>query len=696
MQPEASPTIPVSERFPRLASRQVRFTTAAAIKNLDQSERHVYRIVAKLKSRSGNTFSQNNNEGIPWTFAVRDFLSMIQIYDDNAMILPRRENANINSISGYDEVPDSTDVFERDYAWNTRMQGPYYITMNLMMATTKDCNSTFKRGEIFQRLKENDWFVNLDRLETQQIAARVGFFLFAHNRWANHDDILGEVKDLIAPLQCTDMDIRVDRPVRTYYAKDATIEIEHGRQKKLTIITKWPTLYAPLDIATTLKEKLVQEWPRLQTSEQFDGYNCKRYIFIPATPSPRSTRNKNFTAQEKRNFASYLHYMRKQNIFLNRCSQVVVLQNVGNIYANFEWTEDMAVQLGGGNEKIGLKQPLRSFLLSITRTNNPTERTIHSIHREVTKGTFSLLVNNDDAADLRVTINRLVPLLKATPAFSKIRVGGTNGAFHDGKFEVSSIGYIAQLGTSDEFVCEPTVLDAGGDSTMDAPPPVRAIDFNTPPNMSRNSRGRSRGSNSTSRGPARWVRPTANAAAMNYRDVLTSQQMTNPYSQQVSTTMTRSNTPTSTQTSSITTLQSPQPAGHLTVDSLSRDAQFKQMLSDIIAPHLQPALQEVRTLQSAMTTIQERHNIIEANVASLATLGPKFDHMLSMMGNLTQMSSPQLQTQAPMSPAQPPQKRFCGDGQQPLLGTLNPNADIDFSGPLHPQENDEDEAGRQR
>ena len=140
MHPEASPTIPISERFPRLAYRQVRFTTAAAIKNLDQSERHVYRIVAKLKSRSGNTFSQNNNEGIPWTFAVRDFLSMIQIYDDKAMILPRRANANINSISGYDEVPDSTDVFERDYAWNTRMQGPYYITMNLMMATTKDCN----------------------------------------------------------------------------------------------------------------------------------------------------------------------------------------------------------------------------------------------------------------------------------------------------------------------------------------------------------------------------------------------------------------------------------------------------------------------------------------------------------------------------------------------------------------------------
>jgi hypothetical protein len=183
---------------------------------------------------------------------------------------------------------------------------------------------------------------------------------------------------------------------------------------------------------------------------------------------------------------------------------------------------------------------------------------------------------------------------------------------------------------------------------------------------------------------------------MNYRDVLTSQQMTNPYSQQVSTTLTRSNTPTSTQTSSITTLQSPQPTGHLTVDSLSRDAQFKQMLSDIIAPHLQPALQEVRTLQSAMTIMQERHNTIEANVASLATLGPKFDHMLSMMGNLTQMSSPQHHTQAPMSPAQPPHKRFCGDGQQPHLGTLTPHEDIDLSGPLHPQENDEDEAGRQR
>ena len=563
------------------------------------------------------------------------------------------------------------------------------------MSTTRNCNRTFKQGEIFRRLQENDWFVNLDRLETQQTAAQVGILLFAHNRWANHDDILGEIQEILAPLTCTDMDIRVDRPVRTYYAKNDTIEIENGSQKKLTIITKWPAIYAPVDIALELKERLVRAWPKLQTESKFAGLNCKRYVFIPHTPSPRFARNSNFTASEKRNFANYLHYMRKQNVFLNRCSQVVILQKVGNIYANFEWTDEMATQLGGGKEKVGLKQPLRTFLSSITRVNNPTEATIHSIHREAIKGTYSLLVNNDDAADLRATIDRLVPFLQATPAFSGIRVGGTNGTFTDGKFDANNIDYLAQLGTSDEFICEPTVLDAGGDSHMSTPsPPVTAIDFNTPPtNRSSGSKGRGRGRGS-SKGSARWVRPTANAAAMNYRDVLTSNGIVNPYALPASSTTTSTSMVPSTQTSSLSSAPlARESEDYLTVDSLVNDAQFKQLLSNIIAPHLQPAMREVRTLQSTVNAIQARHDTLETSVASLANLGPKFDQMLELMGNLSQQSASSTQQR---DPNQPPTKKLCGHGQQSHQGNLTQSDESTYSSPLHQHDNDEDEAGPPR
>ena len=89
-----STPIPVTERIPRLTSSQYRFTTANAIHNLDSKQRNVYRIVVKLTSRAPATFARNDPEGVPWTFAVKDFIKTIQIYDAQAMILPRRENAN--------------------------------------------------------------------------------------------------------------------------------------------------------------------------------------------------------------------------------------------------------------------------------------------------------------------------------------------------------------------------------------------------------------------------------------------------------------------------------------------------------------------------------------------------------------------------------------------------------------------------
>jgi hypothetical protein len=162
-----------------------------------------------------------------------------------------------------------------------------------------------------------------------------------------------------------------------------------------------------MDIATELKTTLVARWPSLQTDPRFADFNCRRYIFIPDTPTSRhSRRNNSMTATEQRNYSNYLHYMRKQNIFLNTCSQVVVLQNVDNIYATFEWTESMAEHINGSSSHVGNKQPLRTFLANISRSANPNDRTIHSIHRDVQKGTWTLLVNRDDAQELRETIDK--------------------------------------------------------------------------------------------------------------------------------------------------------------------------------------------------------------------------------------------------------------------------------------------------
>jgi hypothetical protein len=668
----SSTTIPITERIPRLTSSQYRFTTANAIRNLDSSQRNVYRIVVKLTSRAPATFARNNPEGVPWTFAVKDFLKTIQIYDAQAMILPRRENAKINKLCSQDDVPESTDDFERDYAWNPRSNSPKDITFTIMISTTKAFLPTFKRGSLFDRLKDNKWYVNLDRLETQEMTSKVGVFLYAHIRWANQEEILDEIKELLAPTICTDMDVRVDRPSRKYYAKSDTIVISHGRQECQTIRTRWPALFAPMDIATELKSTLGQRWPLLQTDPRFANFNCRRYIFIPDTPTSRhSRRNNSMTEVEQRNYSNYLHYMRKQNIFLNTCSQVVVLQNVGNIYANFEWTASMAEHINSSLSNIGKKQPLRTFLANITRSANPNDRTIHSIHRDVQKGTWTLLVSKDDAQELRETIDKLVPMLQATPAFAGIRVGGTNGAYGSERYDTNSIGYLAALGTSTEYVCEPTILDAGGDSTMTSPS-SNDINYNVPPAGRTAPRGTV---------AARVVRPSAANAIMNYSDVLKSVPHSNPYQPSTSSTSTlTASSSTYNNSTSLSRATSTEPS--INMDSLFQNQQFKQMMADVIAPHLQPALQEVSNMKASMAAMQTKTANIEANVASIASLGPKFDHLLGVMTTMSQqMSATSPLTQA--SSQERPQKKHCGNSTTSHDGPSTPREDF-FLAPYTP------------
>ena len=86
-----APGIPITEHFPRLTSSQYRFTTASAIKHLDPEQRNVYRVlVVKLAARPNTTFHNNTTSVIPWTFAIKDFLRMLNSHDNKAMILPQK------------------------------------------------------------------------------------------------------------------------------------------------------------------------------------------------------------------------------------------------------------------------------------------------------------------------------------------------------------------------------------------------------------------------------------------------------------------------------------------------------------------------------------------------------------------------------------------------------------------------------
>ena len=81
---------------------------AAAIKDIKQAPKHVYRLQVELQPRNNvSTFTN-----APWTLVAWHFLSTIQLYDDSAIIIRKKSNAVANKISSPEELPENPEDFE--------------------------------------------------------------------------------------------------------------------------------------------------------------------------------------------------------------------------------------------------------------------------------------------------------------------------------------------------------------------------------------------------------------------------------------------------------------------------------------------------------------------------------------------------------------------------------------------------------
>ena len=104
---------------------------------------------------------------------------------------------------------------------------------------------------------------------------------------------------------------------------------------------------------------------------------------------------------------------------------------------------------------------------------------------------------------------------------------------------------------------------------------------------------------------AQVVRPSAANAIMNYSDVLKSVPHSNPYQPSTSSTSTlTASSSTYNNSTSLSRATSTEPS--INMDSLFQNQQFKQMMADVIAPHLQPALQEVSNMKASMAAMQTK------------------------------------------------------------------------------------------
>ena len=390
--------LPPTSRYPVLVSGQVSYTTEDAVKDLEEVPKNVYRIQVELKPRTtDSTFST-----APWTLIARHFLSTIQLYDDTAIIIRKKENAVANKISSPEELPENPDDFERDYAYDVKLKSEKAVTFKLIIGTKQTYWKTFREGPLFKKMVDNDWYVKMVRLESQGMVATIGHLLFAHNRYVNQEDAISEIRNLIYPTHCEQIDIRVTKSKEFYYDGNT----------KMRVFTRWLTIDCPVDIATKLSTLLMEKWKLLTTDPKYDNYNLKNTIYVP--------RNRGLV-----NFNSRIENIGKQNEFLRNYRDVTVLSNVKDIDATFRYSQEMG-EIFNDDSKVGHRLQLRAFMR--TWKDNSTEKpAIVAIHRTNTKLEYSLLSGKENMESIHKMIKLFIGELKNQLGFTNIRVGGTKG-----------------------------------------------------------------------------------------------------------------------------------------------------------------------------------------------------------------------------------------------------------------------------
>ena len=421
--------LPPTSRYPVLVSGQVSFTTAAAIKDIEQAPKNIYRIQVELQPRTNDS----NFTDAPWTLVARHFLSTIQLYDDTAIIIRKKQNAVANKISSPEELPENPDDFERDYAYDIKMKSAKSVTFKIIIGTKHSYWKTFSRsGPLFSKLVANEWYVNYVRLESQGTVASIGHLLFAHNRYVNQEDIIIELKQLIYPTQCNQIDVRVTKSKEFYYVGN----------KKVRVFTRWLTIDCPVDIATELSNILMEKWKLLKSEKKYENSNLKDTVYVP--------RNNGLVK-----FNARIENIGKQNEFLRMYKDVTVLTNVNDMDAMFNYTEAMG-EIFDDKSQIGHRLHLRAFLRS-WKDNSTGNSAIIAIHRTNKEKEFSLLSGNQNMVSIHTKIRAFINELKRQKEFQMIRVGGTKGVVNK-QLHSSTINDYAQenFTTERKFQQRPT------------------------------------------------------------------------------------------------------------------------------------------------------------------------------------------------------------------------------------------------
>ena len=452
-------TLPDTSRYPVLVSGQVSFTTAAAIKDIELVPQNVYRIQVDLRPRS----KEKTFKDAPWTLVARHFFSTLQLHDEKAIIVRKKANAEVNKITSPEELPDNPETFERDYAYDVNMKSNRLVSFKMIVATTKPFGKTFREGPLYQKLVNNDWYVKYVRLESQGTVAEIGHLLYAHNRFVNQEELVKEIKALIHPTICRDIDVTVTKAHEFFYEND----------KKVRTYTRWPTIICPIDIASSLSKLLMEKWEELGKDPKYESFNLKNLLYVP--------NNKTLVP-----FDARINNIAKQNEFLRNYQDVTVIRNCYDIGADFTYTEEIA-DIFGIKEQLGHVLSLRKFLQS-WEDKTTGRSAIVAIYRTNNNNEFSLLTGRVNKNSIHNQIIKLVNALKKKKKFKDLQVGGTKGTINSFHHSDKVKNYASKWFKNDnKFQQRPTTRIEHGD--IKSTELTKEDEWKTPPSPRRPKKG---------------------------------------------------------------------------------------------------------------------------------------------------------------------------------------------------------------
>lgn len=422
-QPPAPPPAPSKPDPKKLVSKQPTFSGFENVHNETTNHHYTIRVTLLPRTQWGKTIE--SFEKIAWTASVRHFMQILKTEDPDVLFIRKRSGGeNGNPIAEESDIPDSIDLFTRDFAYNVRASA-YHTTFHIGIASIYSFEELFvdKGKSVSHKLEAYNWTVVKDRVMKLGRSVLIGFLHGAHPKWVNQEKCLRELSQLLMD-ECEDIDL----VPKTHFVKRKK---QDDPTKTERVSVKTLAITCPMDISTKVAEKIMKNWSMIPGNPEFAGSGLKHYFFVP--------QHGDYYGKDKKgeSWRQLLLSHREKNFRV----AAALIRNCRSVDIEFTFCERMALAFDlNENEKaqiLNKTTTIRAIFGALLTRNDPVENLVLQVE-QTADDVVALLVKGKNAIRLRAIVFNFLEVIKERPDYLAIS-GGPEGAVTGNKFTSPAI-----------------------------------------------------------------------------------------------------------------------------------------------------------------------------------------------------------------------------------------------------------------